>query len=105
MPDTSISAAELYETREPLRIIDIRKVPDDRQIPGAEIRNGESLLTETDPPFTTEERIVLYCGSGNSCRRIAATLRERGYNAQYLDGGYTAWSNADLPTEPRDTTA
>ena len=81
--------------------IDIRKDPDDRQIPGSIRRDGATLEAAEHLPFAREQRVVLYCGSGNSCSRIAATLRERGYDAVALDGGYKAWVEAGLPTEPR----
>jgi rhodanese-related sulfurtransferase len=81
--------------------IDIRKDPDERQIPGSIRHDGAALETAGDLPFTRDREVVLYCGGGNSCRRVAATLRERGYNAVALKGGYRAWVEAGLPTEPR----
>lgn len=84
----------------PIRI-DIRKNPDDRQIPGSIRRDGAALESADHLPFTPEQRVVLYCGSGNSCNRVAAALRERGYDAVALEGGYKAWLDAGLPTEPR----
>lgn len=82
--------------------IDIRKTPDDRQIPGSIRRDGARLETAEDLPFSRERDVVLYCGSGNSCGRVAAALRERGYHAVALEGGYAAWVEAGLPTEPRE---
>ncbi|MBV8488952.1 MAG: rhodanese-like domain-containing protein [Candidatus Eremiobacteraeota bacterium] len=83
------------------RIVDIRKNPDDRQIPGSQRLDGESLERGDDVPFDKDEEVVLYCGSGNSCSRIAAALRERGYRTVALDGGYKGWVEAGHPTEPR----
>ena len=83
-----------------LRIFDIRKAPDDEQIPGSERYDSEKMASG-DVPFEKDERVVLYCGSGNSCSRIAMQLREEGYDAVALDGGYKAWKEAGLPTEPR----
>lgn len=81
-------------------LFDIRKKPDDRQIPGSKAYDGETL-TE-DPPFDRSARVVLYCGSGNSCSRIARELQERGYrNVEALEGGYAAWVDAGLPLEPK----
>lgn len=83
------------------KIIDIRKKPDDMQIPGSARYNGEALEHGDKLPFGKEERVVLYCGSGNSCSRIAQTLREKGYaHAEALEGGYAAWKEAGLPLEP-----
>lgn len=61
-----------------------------------------SLEDASTVPFGTSDEVVLYCGSGNSCSRIAQTLRERGYNALALDGGYRGWIDAGLPTVSRD---
>jgi rhodanese-related sulfurtransferase len=84
--------------------IDIRKNPDERHIPGSLRHDGTQLETGDELPFTREQTVVLYCGSGNSCSRVAATLRARGYDAVALDGGYKAWVEAGLPTEPRPLT-
>ncbi len=95
------SVEDLKNTAENVTIVDIRKKPDDMQIPGSVRYSGEALENAEHLPFDKEERVVLYCGSGNSCSRIAQTLRERGYaNAQALEGGYTAWKDAELPLEP-----
>lgn len=83
------------------RYIDIRKNPDDRQIPGSIRLDPASLEDGTNVPFAPEDDVVLYCGSGNSCSRVAKALRERGYNATALEGGYKGWLEAGLPTEPR----
>ena len=85
--------------------IDIRKNPDERQIPGSLRRDGTELETLEELPFKREQTVVLYCGSGNSCSRVAATLRARGYDAVALDGGYKAWVESGLPTEPRPPSA
>ena len=84
-----------------IKIVDIRKKPDDSQIPGSVRYSGEELETAQSLPFSKDEHVVLYCGSGNSCSRVAQTLREKGYaNAEALEGGYTAWKEAGLPLEP-----
>lgn len=92
-----ISASELHDATN-VTIVDIRKNPDDRQIPNSIRLNGEELEAAEHPPFAPGERVVLYCGSGNSCKRVATALRSRGINAQALTGGYTAWP---YQTEPR----
>lgn len=99
MERAHISAAELSSAAG-VRLIDIRKAPDAQQIPGSERRDGSKLEDGSDVPFTQQERVVLYCGSGNSCTRIAHALRERGYNVAALEGGYKGWVEAGFPTEP-----
>ena len=95
-----ITAEELARAKG-VRIIDIRKAPDDQMIPNSEIMTGSEI--EEHPPFDLEEKVVLYCGSGNSCSRIAATLREKGLDVVALDGGYAAWKEAGLATSPRES--
>lgn len=87
-------------SRSDVRIIDIRKEPDDRQIPGSERFDGSRMESGEAIPFQPEEPVVLYCGSGNSCGRIADRLQQQGYNVSALEGGYKAWKDAGLPTEP-----
>ncbi len=96
-----IGPRELQARARDFKVFDIRKEPDDRKIPGSIPFEGGSLESGADVPFGKDEQVVLYCGSGNSCSRIAKTLRDRGYNAVALDGGYRGWKEAGLPTEPR----
>ena len=92
---------ELRDRAGRLKLFDIRKSPDDRQIPGSTRAEGEALETGDDLPFDKEEEVVLYCGSGNSCSRVAKTLRDRGDRAVAPDGGYRAWVDAGRPTDAR----
>jgi rhodanese-related sulfurtransferase len=96
-----IAPRELQARAAELKVYDIRKEPDDRKIPGSVTFDGVALETGAAIPFEPGEEVVLYCGSGNSCSRIAQTLRDRGYNAVALEGGYKGWKEAGLPTEPR----
>lgn len=97
----NIKAEELRGRAAPPKLFDIRKNPDERQIPGSLRAEGTALETSDDLPFEKSDEVVLYCGSGNSCSRIAKTLRDRGYNAVALEGGYKGWLEAGLPTEKR----
>lgn len=94
-----VTPAELREGKAGLRVFDVRRDPDDRRIPGSIRVEGTALEGSDDLPFGKDEDVVLYCGSGNSCSRIARSLRERGYRASALQGGYKAWLEAGLPTE------
>lgn len=92
---------DIKNHNEKLRLVDIRKKPDENQIPGSVRYDGEELETAQDLPFERDERVVLYCGSGNSCSRIAQTLRDRGFdNVEALEGGYAAYKDEGLPLEP-----
>jgi rhodanese-related sulfurtransferase len=97
----SIAPEELSTSGGSLKVFDIRKSPDNEKIPGSIVADGTELERGTELPFTKTEDVVLYCGSGNSCSRIAKVLRNRGYRTRALEGGYRAWVDAGLPTEPR----
>jgi rhodanese-related sulfurtransferase len=97
----AISPNDLSARAASLKLFDIRKDPDDRQIPGSVRAEGAALETGNELPFNKHDEVVLYCGSGNSCSRIAKTLRDRGYRAVALNGGFKAWVDAGLPTEAR----
>lgn len=92
---------ELRDRADRVKLFDIRKNPDDREIPGSTRAEGAALEADNDLPFEKDEEVVLYCGSGNSCSRIAQTLRDRGYRAVALEGGYKAWVDAGFPTAER----
>jgi len=98
-----IAPRELRASAASVKIYDIRKEPDERKIPGSMPVEGAALENGTAIPFAKDEEVVLYCGSGNSCSRIAKALRERGYNAVALEGGYKGWVSEGLPTEERAT--
>lgn len=97
----TIGPSELRQRAGCLKIFDIRKSPDSRQIPGSVRAEGAALESGEDLPFGKDDEVVLYCGSGNSCGRIAKELRRRGYRSVALDGGYEGWVEAGFPTEDR----
>ncbi|HTU82285.1 MAG TPA: rhodanese-like domain-containing protein [Candidatus Acidoferrales bacterium] len=94
-----VTAEELRSSAGSFRILDVRKNPDDRRIPGAERADQASLETTAAPPFARGESVVLYCNGGNSSSRIAKLYRDRGYDVRWLDGGLTAWLESGYPTE------
>ncbi len=52
--------------------------------------------TQLDPAG----RVIVYCRSGTRGALAALTLKELGYeDVANLDGGFTAWTQAGLPTE------
>ena len=99
--ENKITPHDLEARSSDLKVFDIRKEPDDRKIPGSIPFEGAAIESGEHVPFGKDDEVVLYCGSGNSCSRIAKTLRDRGYNAVALDGGYKGWKEAGLSTEPR----
>jgi Fe-Mn family superoxide dismutase len=94
----SITAEELLEARargEPLRVIDAR--------PRFHLTRSADMMADAvyrDPDrvyewvgeLSPESPVVVYCAYGfNVGCAVAATLRERGFDARYLSGGLSAW--------------
>lgn len=96
-----IAPEELRKRKGQVKMFDIRQNPDARRIPSSVQIEGAALERGDDVPFGKDEDVVLYCGSGNSCSRIAQSLHKQGYRVAALDGGYKAWVEAGLPTEER----
>lgn len=47
-----------------------------------------------------EEELILYCGGGYRSALAAANLQKMGYtNVWSMAGGWTAWNDANAPTE------
>lgn len=83
-------------------ILDARRHPGKEQIRGALRYDERALLSEErlTLPLPHEGRIVVYADSDDDAQRVAARLREQGYEqAAVLDGGFDAYREAGLPTE------
>lgn len=94
----AITAEELAAARargEPLQVIDARprfhltRAAD--MMAGAVYRDPDRVY-EWASELSSESPIVVYCAYGfNVGCAVAATLRERGFDARYLSGGLSAW--------------
>lgn len=84
-------------------ILDVRRSPDDEQIPGALRFDADALMASPQLPSSISrgDHTVVYCETGDACRDVAERLCEEGYDAWALAGGWDAWRVAGLPTEPR----
>src|SRR5205814_1732047 len=85
-------------------ILDTRKDKaydaDDRVLP-ATIRTGPDPSAFA-ASHSTERPIVVYCVYGHEVgQNAAAMLRDRGFDARYLEGGIVDWAKAGLPTVKR----
>ena len=68
-------------------------------IPSSRHRTLEKLAISPEAPGT--EPAVVICQEGTShSQGIAAWLRDRGVQAEVLEGGFKAWSQAKLPLVP-----
>jgi rhodanese-related sulfurtransferase len=107
MDTVSIDSRSLYEQlgrQDTPRILDTRRDKaydaDDRLLPGA-------LRTGPDPAAFAERHpqdkpLVVYCVHGHVVSQDAASrLREKGFDARYLEGGIEGWRREKLPTLKR----
>jgi rhodanese-related sulfurtransferase len=96
-------------------LVDVRE-PDEvaeGTIPGALPVPRGMLEFHADPtnPYHLDElrpdrRVVVYCKSGGRSALAAATLQSLGYgDVAHLDGGITAWADAQRPVAPPTTPA
>jgi rhodanese-related sulfurtransferase len=47
----------------------------------------------------SNSKVILYCGGGFRSALAADNIQKMGYsNVESMDGGYTAWQQAGLPT-------
>ncbi len=88
--------------REVFHLVDVREQDEWSRghLPAAQ-HLGKGIIErdiETVIPDTTA-RIVLYCGGGYRSALAADALRQMGYtNVASMDGGWRAWTEANLPT-------
>ena len=88
----SITIAELKNRdKDSYRLIDIRDaieishgaVPDAIAVPAEEI--------ETSSEVDKDKLLVIFCARGVVSIDVAEHLKEKGYQAESLEGGYAAW--------------
>jgi len=95
-----VRASEIDTTTMP--VVDARRHPGKQQIRGAVRYDERALLTEErlTLPLPHEGRIVVYADSDDEAERVAARLREQGYEqTAVLEGGFDAYQQAGLPIE------
>lgn len=63
------------------------------------IPNKDGNLTEEDLP--KDKTLIIYCTYGEKSKPVAARLREKGYTAYSLAGGYGAWLRANVSSMER----
>ena len=82
--------------------LDVRKHRGKQQIRGALYYDAHALLKvdKLALPLPHENTIVVYGDTEEDAERVAARLREQGYEkAAVLSGGIEAWESLDLPLE------
>ena len=91
-------------------IRDIRELQRDGRIEGAfhAPRGMLEFWADPDSPyhkeiFATEGELVLFCASSWRSALAAKTLQDMGFsNIRDMEGGFTAWKTASLPTTKND---
>jgi rhodanese-related sulfurtransferase len=93
---------ELLEAGE-IELLDVRTDHewDSGHIPGARHVELNELTGEADR-LGKQQKIVVYCRTGNRSGMASEALRSGGFDAVAMDGGITAWKEADLPLDPPD---
>lgn len=59
-------------------------------------------ITEEAATLPKEEPLAFICLSGVRSGMVATSFRRAGYEAYNVSGGFAAWFEAGLPTEPED---
>ncbi|MCR4672426.1 MAG: ATPase [Lachnospiraceae bacterium] len=93
MENIEISIEELTDIPEKARIlIDVRSGVSFEYgtILGA-VQMPDLMQRSASGELPREERYILFCMHGRESCLMAETLRERGYNARSLEGGYAGW--------------
>ncbi len=86
------------DQQDQLQVVDVRepeewragRIPGSRWIPMNELPDRIGELDQQRP-------VVTVCRSGHRSGQMAEFLTERGYRADNLDGGITAWAEQQLP--------
>ena len=90
---------------ESVQIIDSRSedvyTEDSDQIQGA-VHLPEIMVHETYMELPKDKEYVIYATKGDLelSKRIADFMKEKGFTAYALEGGYEEWRDSDLPIEP-----
>ncbi len=84
-------------------LVDVRRasvrLADDAQIPEAQWRDPEALLSWKEQ-IPRDRPVILYCAQDHEIsQRSVATLQAMGLDARYLIDGFAGWRDADQPTQ------
>ena len=88
-------AADMMEQETDYILLDVRTAAEYQQghIPGAVCIPNESIGTEEIPELPDkEQKILVYCRSGNRSKQASAKLAKLGYTNVYEFGGILDWT-------------
>ncbi|OAV76772.1 rhodanese-like domain-containing protein [Dietzia sp. 111N12-1] len=88
------------ESHEHAMVLDVRATSEysDGHVPDATQLHGGQVMWERDE-LPDSGKIVTYCQSGTRSSVVASSLRSVGYDVTELEGSYSAWEDAGMPTE------
>ena len=69
-------------------------------LPNSTASSADVLME--NPPEDKEKKIIICCSRGQISRDIAEELKEQGYEAYSLKGGYVGWLMADMKKKEAD---
>jgi phage shock protein E len=98
---TRLTSQELSEmmAAEDVYLVNVH-VPYEGEIPGTDAHiSYTDIASQLDQlPTTGEQKLVIYCRSGNMSTTAAQEMVDAGASGFYeLEGGYTAWQAEGLP--------
>ena len=103
----SIDAALLQGLlrRQAVQLLDVRRAPvfgaATDMLAGASWRDPAEVA-DWAAGLDLQQPVVVYCVHGYAVSQgVAQALRERGFDARFLAGGFEAWRDAGLPLQPR----
>ena len=94
--------AEMIESGE-AQVIDVRE---DHEHEAGHIAGDRHVVLPNLPDeagsLDKERPVVVYCRSGSRAEVAADALQASGYDAYNLEGGFAAWHEQNLPSEPEN---
>ena len=104
MDITPAEAARRMAT-ENMALIDVREPYEWEagRVPGSTHVEMATLAEHLDA-IPDDRPVAFLCLGGGRSGLVASTLKARGYDAYNIEGGFRAWFEGGLPTEPDDAT-
>jgi rhodanese-related sulfurtransferase len=89
---TIASGSQIIDVRTDVEF-DAGHIPGARHIPMADLQREAADLAQ-------DQRVIIYCRSGNRSGPAAEAFAASGWDAQSIEGGLIAWSEAGFELEP-----
>lgn len=67
---------------------------------GGLVKADEAEAAERED--SAEKKLIIYCARGRISQELAEELRDRGYDAYSLKGGYTSWLLNEMKNQQAD---